>query len=254
MMKILIFKEISTVVSVVKDQVILEKIMPTKGKDGMNVYGEIVNSIEGKEFELEGGENTFITPDGRYLKAHITGHVIEKGKVFHVKNVYVVQGDVGPKTGHITSLSSVIVNRSVLDGYNIKSGGSIEIKKNVGNCCIEAVGDITVFLGVNGKSSGKLVSESGSVKAKYLQDCYVKAEKEILVAESVINCEINTDESLFLKGKKAGITGGIIRALKEVSCRSLGAIAGAKTEVYVGVLPQTRIDFNKYTKLIEQYE
>ncbi len=248
------FKEVSTVVSVVKDQIILEKIMPQKGKDGMSVYGEIVSCVEGKEFQLESGENTYVASNGRYLKASVTGHVVEKGKVFHVKDVYVVQGDVGPQTGHITSLSSVVVNRSVLDGYNIKSGGNIEIKKNVGNCYIEAVGDITIFLGVNGKSSGKLVSTSGSVRAKYLQDCYVRSKKEVLVAESVINCEVNTDESLFLKGKKAGITGGVIRALKEVFCRSLGAVAGAKTEVYVGVLPQIRIGFNKYTKLIEQYD
>ena len=248
------FRDISSLVSVMKDQGLIEKENALPGEDGVNVYGELIPCQEGKDTTITGGKNTYVTEDGMQLKSSLNGHVVTIGGVLHVQEVYVVRGDVGPVTGHVTSLNSVVVMGSVLSGYNVKSGGSIEIRKDVGNCDIEAAGNINIRMGVNGNNNAKIVSQKGSVYVRYLQDCIVKAKGDVVVRESILNSRVNADECVLLNGKKCAIMGGTTRALRKIICKTLGSSSGLQTRVEVGVLPEVRAALANYTHRMSAFE
>ena len=248
------FRDVSSLVSVMKDQILVEKNTPVLGKDGMNVFGEVIPTTAGRDIILNGGKNTYVTEDGLQLKASLNGHAVMVGNVMHVEEVYIVRGDVGPVTGHITSLSSVVVIGSVLSGYNIKSAGNIEVRKDVGRSILEAEGDIIIRLGVNGAGHAKLISQKGHIHAKYLQDCAVKAKSEIVVKESILNSRVSTDDRVVLNGKKSAIMGGTIRALRAVICKTIGSPAGLQTRIEVGILPEVRAALASYLSRMNVFE
>lgn len=234
------FHEMNLIVNVMVDEILAEKIPATKGETGVNILGQPVVARDGKDVELKGGENTILTPDGMALKAGANGHAILAGGLINVKPVFEITGDVGPATGNITNMGSVVVMGNVLDGYNVKAAGNIEVKRSVGNCLIEATGDITIKLGVNGKNSGKIISQSGSLHAKFLQDVQVKVANDVIVNESIIHSQVDSAGRVILMGKKAGIVGGKIRALSEVKARTIGSPGNVKTVIEVGVPPEIR--------------
>ena len=169
-----------------------------------------------------------------------------------VKEVYVVRGDVGPYTGNIESAGSVDVHGQVMDGYKIISGGSISISHDVGACHLEAEGDIRISLGVYGKNKAKIISKHGSIQAKYIQEAFVMAEQEVLISESLIRCDVNSNTRVLLSGNKGKIVGGTTRALNEIYCKEAGAVSGANTVLEIDLLPEIRIGFLKYSKLLKR--
>ncbi|MBL8993726.1 MAG: DUF342 domain-containing protein, partial [Spirochaetia bacterium] len=248
------FHEMNLIVNVMVDEILAEKIPATKGETGVNILGQPVAARDGKDIELKGGENTSLTPDGMALKAGANGHAILAGGLINVKPVFEITGDVGPATGNITNMGSVVVMGNVLDGYNVKAAGNIEVKRSVGNCLIEATGDITIKLGVNGKNGGKIISQSGSLHAKFLQDVQVKVANDVIVNESIIHSNVDSAGRVILMGKKAGIVGGKIRALSEVKARTIGSPGNVKTVIEVGVPPEIREGLETIATRITQSE
>ena len=53
--------------------------------------------------------------------------------------------------------------------------------------------------------------------------------------DSVINCDLNTNDKVYLRGKHASVVGGIIHAAKGVEAFNFGNELGVKTEIFVGV-------------------
>ena len=245
------YKELNFLPNVKKNQIIAEKIPRTEGKNGKTVKGKKVIAVAGEDIDLVGGENTFVTPDGMYLKSMVNGHMVKEEDIFSVREVYTVNGDVGPKTGNITSLNSVKILGSVLDGYNVKAEGSIEIEKSVGACQIEANGDILIGLGVSGKDRGKLISNKGDIYSKHIQNVTVKVNN-LYIRESIIHCDVFAMDSIFCQGKKASIIGGVTRAYNNVFSKTLGSSAGTKTVVEVGVLPELRGKIKEIESAIEK--
>ncbi len=248
------FHEMNLIVNVMVDEILAEKIPATRGEPGINILGQPVAARDGKDVEFRGGENTVLTPDGMSLKSAVNGHAIMAGGLIHVKPVFEITGDVGPGTGNITNMGSVVVMGNVLDGYNVKAAGNIEVKRSVGNCLIEATGDITIKLGVNGKNGGKIVSQNGSIFAKFLQDVQVKVANDVIVNESIIHSQVDSGGRVVLGGKKAGIVAGRIRALSEIKARTIGSPGNVKTVLEVGVPPEIREGLETISARIIQTE
>lgn len=233
------FADLGLIVNVMADEVLVEKVPPTQGVPGVNLLGQVIPARDGKDVELKGGENTVLSSDGSLLKAKVNGHAVMEGGLISVKPVFLVNGDVGPSTGHITNMGSVIVNGKVLDGFNIKAGGNIDVKGTVGNCLLEATGDITIKLGAAGRNGGKLIAQ-GNVASKYLEQIAVKAGGNVVSTEEIMNCTIEAGGSVLVGGKKAVIRGGRTCALEEVRARIIGSPGNVKTIIEVGVPPEIR--------------
>ncbi|MCR4422194.1 MAG: FapA family protein [Exilispira sp.] len=240
------FKNIvKNIQNVLKGDLICEKIPATPGEDGYTVTGKLLPAKKGVDRQILAGPNTELSPDGKFLRATVDGHVVKKAGKIGVEPVKHINGDVGIKTGNITFVGSVVVHGSVLDGFSVKAKGNIEIRGNVGKCEIISDNDIYVAQGINGHYEA-LISAEGSVFSKFIENAKVFAGSSVIVDDHIYHCEVNANDAIVCFGHRAQIGGGTIRAANEVNTRNLGTVSYSETIVEVGIPPKLRIELQEF--------
>lgn len=245
------FKEMNLVENVVVGQVLAEKIPATMGKAGRTIFNRIVEARNGKDVELRQGRGTILSEDGMKLIAEINGQVVFSSGRIAVEPVYRVVGDVGPKTGNIMFLGSVVIGGSVLDGFEVKAAGNVEIGGTVQKAKIEAEGDIIVRGGVQG---AEMESTGGSLFAKFVQNAEIQVATDITVGEGILHSKVEAGNIIHCNGRRAQIVGGSIRATKEVRARMLGSQAYTPTEIVVGTDPRVLAQFEELSGIHKETE
>ncbi|WP_020006042.1 FapA family protein [Brachyspira innocens] len=235
------YKDLSIVENVEQGQKLARKIPATDGEVGRTVLGVKIETKSGKDIDIKEilGDNVEMSDDGEYIISSINGQVVLRGKSLNVEPIFEVSGDVGPETGNINFIGSVVVKGSVSDNYSIKAEGNIDVHGTVGKCDLEAKGDIMVKLGIQGNENSS-VKAGGDVIAKFIQFSNVQAGNNVVVTEAILNSNIDADNRIILIGKRASASGGRLRALREVNGKVLGSQAGAITLIETGISPAKR--------------
>ena len=228
------FKETGSIIQVGKNQELLEKVPEVKPRDGYNIFGDkaVADIIDPEGYSK--GEN--IVESGQkkniFLSA-IDGCLDLNRRTISVLPVVVINGDVNYDTGNIDFNGSVHIKGSVLPGFTVKATGDIIIENSVEDAHIEAQGDVTVKTGVVGKEQ-VLVLSGGSVTAKYLLNAKVEAAKDIVVEDSIINCDVFSNSTVSVVAKNGKIIGGKTTALYEIISNVTGAPNETPTQLAVG--------------------
>lgn len=240
------YKNMSIVENIAKDQPIAKKIDVQYGEEGYTVLGKTIEVVDGKDIEIDDylGNNVVFDEATSSILASADGQVVITGKKINVEPLLEIASDVGPETGNIDFLGSVLIRGSVLDNYSVRANGNIEVLGSVEKCNIEAKGDIIVKLGIQGHGEGKIKSE-GDVIAKFIQFANIHAGGNVIVTEAILNSNVDADDSILLTGKKAMASGGHLRAYNEVNAKTLGSPSAVKTIIETGVLPATRRKLEK---------
>lgn len=232
------FKNLNLVENVVAGQILAVKIPTKKGVPGRTLANRIVLARDGKDVELRQGKGTILSDDRTKLIAEINGQVVYSNLKLSVEPVYRVVGDVGPKTGNIMFLGSVVIGGSVLDNFEVKAAGNVDIHGSVGKARIEAEGDIIVKQGVLGREGAYIESTGGSLFAKFIQSAQVNVAQDVVVQEGILHSQVDAGGRVVCNGRRAQIVGGVIRAKKEVRARIIGSSAYTATEITVGTDPR----------------
>lgn len=240
------FKQMNLVENVVVGQVLAEKIPATRGKVGRTLKNEIVQARDGKDNPLTQGKGTILSDDGSRLIAEINGQVVYSNNRISVEPVYRVVGDVGPKTGNIMFLGSVVIGGNVLDNYEVKAAGNIEVSGAVQKAKLEAEGDIVVRSGVQG---AMIESTGGSLIGKFIQNAEIKVATDVIAGEGILHSNVEAGGKVHCNGRRAQIVGGNIRATKEIRARMVGSQAYTATEIHVGTDPRLLAQHEELVKL-----
>jgi len=228
------FKEVGFIVEVKKGQDILKRIPKEKSVDGYNVYGDKVpGEIVTTDGYNKGANMEPSRDDENIFVSAIDGCVDVDGKTISVLPIVYIQGDINYETGNIDFDGSVHIMGSVLPGFTVKARGDIVIEKNVDDAHIEAQGDITVKMGVVGKENAKLVA-NGKVTAKYLLNSKVEAVGDIIVEDSIINCDVFSNSKIRVVARQGKIIGGKATALYEIMVNVSGSPNETETLLSVG--------------------
>ncbi|MGN0729105.1 FapA family protein [Treponema sp.] len=242
------FKELNLIENVVAGQPLAKKILPQRGKVGKTVFGRCLEAKNGKDIPIPLGQNTRLDKDGRTIVAEKNGNVILVGDKITVEEVYEVPG-VNIKSGNIRYMGTVVCRGNVEDGFNIKADGNIEIYGSVGNCRIEAGGDIVISQGVMGRDEGEIIT-SKSVWARFLQNVKVTAEEYVVVNDNIMNSNVTAMKKILLKGKRASIIGGHLFATEEITAKNIGSSGGGiETILEVGFDPKAKLRLQELQEL-----
>ncbi len=248
------FKNLELLENVVVGQLLAVKVPLEEGIPGRTITNRVLTAKSGKDTAIKYGKGTILSEDETELTAEINGQVVFKVGRISVEPVFVVSKDVSLETGNIVFLGSVIIQGSVLDNFEVKAAGNVEVKGTVHKAFIEAEGDIIVHQGISGKDGARVESTGGSVFAKFAQNSNIIAERSVVIPEGILHCRVDAGEKIYSIGKKAKIAGGIIRAGDEVNAGYLGAEGSTRTVIRVGVNPkmlQQIDDLTDAKKLLE---
>jgi uncharacterized protein len=228
------FKEVGSIIEVKKGQDVLKRVPKVKPADGYDIFGDktYANVLPSEGFfkgvNIEqgmGDDNIFISS--------IDGCIDIDGKKISVIPTAVITGDVNYDTGNIDFDGSVHILGSVVSGFTVKARGDIIVEKNVDDAVLDAGGDITVKMGVVGKENVKLIA-GGKVTAKYLLNAKVEAAGDIIVDDSIINCDVFSNSRISVVARQGKIIGGKSTALYEIVVNVSGSINETETQLIVG--------------------
>ncbi|MFH0775400.1 MAG: FapA family protein, partial [bacterium] len=172
------------------------------------------------------------------LIANIDGRVTLLNEKLHIEPVYEVIGNVGPATGNVDFVGTILITGSILDGFKVKAGGDVLVRDAIDGGQIEAKGKVEVIKGIR---KAKIKAEE--VKANFIEGSTILAKK-INIAGDIILSEIQAEE---LSARK--IRGGRVRCSLSIETDESGSSAGIKTRLEVGISPE---DKNEMEALIAE--
>lgn len=223
---------------------------PQEGANGVNVKGKMLIAKKGRPLPPLTGKGFERSSDNIHYTSLMDGKIEMQNNRILISEVYEIHGDVGLSTGNIDFRGDVIIHGNVPTGAMIKATGSVTIDGIVEGATIKSNKDVIIRGGMLGAGKG-MINAKGNIHAKFFEFSTIKAEGSIYT-DSIINCEVTTNEKLYLSGKRASVVGGVVNAAGGVEAFNFGNDYGVKTEVYVGVNMELKKEINYHENCINE--
>ena len=177
------YKELNQIQNVIADQPLAQKIPAERGTGGKTLFGRYLEAKNGKDIQVQLGQNVIWDKDGVTIKAAIDGEVmLVNGKV-SVEPIKYLDA-VNVKTGDVKFIGTVVIKGSVEEGYKVEAT-NIEVNGIVDKSRLEATGNIIVRQGIFGKGEG-FVKAGKSLWAKFINETTVEVEENVIVSDSIV--------------------------------------------------------------------
>lgn len=236
------YKELDSVNTVSKDDILAEIISPVEGVDGIRVDGDSIPHVKGKVPKFKYGKNVGVSFDGLFLKSESDGLVeLNDGRVM-VSSVLSID-NIDSSTGNINFNGNVIVNKDILNGFILKSTGSVEVKGALEGGYIESEGDILIRQGIQGYSR-LTINTKGNISTKFIENAVISCGKNI-TAEAIMHSTVTSKSNILVLGKKGLIVGGTCKAKNEIRARIIGSSMATTTVLEVGVDPDIKYRYEE---------
>lgn len=203
-----------------------------KGKDGKNVFGEVLHASKGLEKKPLKGEGFIIAPDGVTYLSRINGKFEYINGRIIISNMLVVNEDVTAVTGKLEVDGSVHVIGSVYSGGSIEATGDIIVEDNVETARLVAGGSIMIKKGSCSRNDC-FIEAKGEVSGNFFEAANINAGGNVK-ANYIMNSNINTMGKVIVSGSKGMILGGKICAVRGVDTYNLGNSSHIRTFLDVG--------------------
>ncbi|HON78641.1 MAG TPA: FapA family protein [Spirochaetota bacterium] len=228
------FREVGSIIEVVKGQEILRRIPAEKAVDGFDIYGEAIAAVVEKRDGYIKGENIVQSLDDENIfLSGIDGCLSVDNRRVSILPYAIIKGNVDYESGNIDFNGSVQIFGSVMPGFSVKAKGNIVVENIVDDAYLEATGNIVVKTGITGKGSVKIIS-GGTIKAHYLLNAVVEAVGEIEVEDSIINSRVFSNDKISVTAKHGKIIGGEVTARHEIIVNVVGSAQENATTLTVG--------------------
>ena len=238
------FKNLDNITLAKKGEVIAELVPPTKGEDGYNVPGEVLEGKEGKPTPMPKGKGTVLSEDGTKLLAETDGRIIYAEGKISISEVYEIKGDVGNATGNINFNGSVVVRGNVTTDFSVRATGNIEVFGIVEGAEMYAGGNILVSNGISGVNKA-IVQANGNITSKSIQNATIDAKGDVF-AEAIMHSNVKSMGKVEIGGQKGLLVGGKIQCHNGILAKVIGSYMGTKTEIHIGGDSDFLGEYNDY--------
>lgn len=230
------YKDLGLIKNVDAGAVLCQVIPPTEGTAGINIFGEQIPAKSGNWPQLKAGKNVSISEDQLQYIA-ITNGMVQKNKdTIEVKDIYTVNGDVGPATGNIRFNGTVNITGSVLSNFSVFANGDIIVNGFVEGSFLNAAGNIVIHKGINGVDGNGLrkgfIKADGNVTVKFAEMAKIVAGG-FVYCDYCMNCDVRAGDSIIGKGNRAALLGGTYIAGKVIEANTIGSDMNIPMDVQI---------------------
>lgn len=232
------FRELGTIVNVAKDRLLLEKILPTGGTGGKDVFGADIPAKSGKDRKLKCGTGVYLSDDETKIFAKFDGKFLMADGKPSVYEEHVVKGDLDISVGNVAfGGANLVIQGAVLPGFTVKCRGNIMIQKGVTNAFVMAGGNLTVVGSAVGEQT--ILRAKGTVTVDFMENgAKVETASDLVVNDYIVQCKAMVGKNLVVKGKEKGVViGGNYIVGGSLFVKELGAETEITTSVSVGIVP-----------------
>jgi hypothetical protein len=239
------YRELGSIVNVAKDRLLLEKVAPSQGKAGQDVFGVAIPAKPGKDSKLKYGKGVTLSPDETKIFAALDGKfVMAEGKPT-VFGEHSVTGDVDMKVGNIVfGGANLVISGEVLPGFSVKCRGDIKIGQGINNSAVMAGGSLVVMGGVVGEEA-KLRAK-GDITVDFVENGpKLETAGYLRVNDVLLQAHASVGKDVIATQGNGTIIGGKIVAAGSVHVKELGCDAEVITEICVGLVPSLQLKKQK---------
>lgn len=217
-----------------------ERIEPTLGEPGKNVFGEIIPAIPGRQVKLVYDHKTILESLNEdktitTLTAKKTGAVVYENSVLTVCNCLEIEGKVSFETGNIDFDGYVEVRDSIEDNFSVRADNDIQVMGRLGVGGVDTIesrdGNIYIRGGIAGKNKAKIICD-GNLYTKFASDCIIECKGSVNIGYYALNADIKAKE-VILEAYNSRIIGGKIDAQIRVVAGEIGSHAEVPTYINV---------------------
>jgi uncharacterized protein (DUF342 family) len=214
-----------------KNQVLAKRREAIVGMTGRTVHGKEVTYKTIQKQLMQGGKNTQATEEN--IVSQIDGLFLLQGAVMNVEPKLVLKGPVSYETGNINFPNDVEMPGAVNEGFKITVGNNLIVKDTLDVTDVIVRNDLKVAGGMIGRGRA-LVKTSGSIEARFIQNCRVACKKEIKVKNDVINSTIYTMDALDISNNGT-LLGGEVFAFNLVRAGRIGKEHANPVKIHIGI-------------------
>ncbi len=209
----------------------------TPGTRGVNILGRIINPAHGVDERPLTGKGFTLSEDKLTYTSDIDGKVeITKQNELVVSALFEYNGSLELGVGNVDFVGDVIIRGDVRHGVTVRAGGNLVVHGNVEDAYLYSKGDMTLQGGMQGAMKGKIECQ-GNLNGKFFEQASILCQGNI-TCNSMMNCKVVSNGSIFVAGKHGLIVGGSVCTLGSVRATSIGNLAEVRTEISVGSNPE----------------
>jgi len=241
------FKERGTIQTAKAGDILAQKILPTSGEDGFDVFNNLMIAESGRDWNLTSLGGVSVSEDGQTYRAEVDGMITLVGENrIGVLNSYEISGDVDLTTGNLAMDGSLLIKGSIREGFSVKASGDIIVSQGVEDAVLRCGANLKVNQGIFGKGKNIIIAK-GDIYSDFVESARINAVGNIVVKNSIARSFITSKGRVDVSSGKGKIMGGTIFASNGVKANEIGSETGIKTIIRVGRAP-------KPLKIIKRYE
>ena len=201
------------------------------GKPGKDVLGERIAVSKPQKCKIRAGRRVSLDKESGIFTADADGRIAVIDDRICVSERYEIKGNVGLETGNIDFQGRLFVQGDIEDTTIVSARGDIEVGGSVGACRIDCGDDVVVRGGIVGKGKGEIIAQ-GVVKAAWITNTDVKADKGMVVGKEIVQCQVGTHGPVVVENGR--IVGGEVIALGGITVREAGSDGDVRTLLVAG--------------------
>ncbi len=222
------FRDRGAIPFVTKGDLLAVKTPSQKGKNGMSVYGDVIEVADVLDPVMIPGNGTRLSEDECCIFADVDGqpHLNPQGEV-SVNPELPIKGDVDYETGNIHFNGNIVVNGTIKDGFQV-NGVTLTAKEIEGGI-IDLSGDLYVTDGI---TDAQIVSV-GNIHARFINNSTINAFGNVTVQKEILDSDITISGGI--ENARGVIMSSKISAKAGVNAGRLGTDSSTPSQVRVGI-------------------
>lgn len=179
------FKARGEIPFVSQGDILAERIPSKAGKDGVNVYGDVIPKAETEDMAFNPGKGVRISTDGLKAIAEVEGNPkVKPGGEISVNGAYYIEGDVDYTTGHIKFDKNVYITGTIKSGFKVEAIDVVADTIDGGT--VQAQGDVFIQNGVTESS----IESKGDIKAGFIHRSKASCMGNMTIVKEIVDTEI----------------------------------------------------------------
>lgn len=246
------FRERKIMVPVSAGQLIAVKVPATRGTPGETVLGEHVAQRIGLDLKVQTSDDAVYSPEEQQVTAACDGvlSVVQESTI-RVCSKQDIPGDINYATGNIESRSSVVIQGSVYPGFQVKTGGDLEIRGSVMSTQVSSLSNIVIKGGIVGNANS--VTASGDVDINFIEQGHIHCDGNCVIRKQSYYSYISAGGNARCKEHSA-IVGGELISEGNISLGDAGAPGADPAFIAAGVVAARLYQSRKFQQRLEEYK
>ncbi len=206
-------------------------IAPSKGDNGKNIKGRLIESKQGKDIDFLKivGEGVKLSEDGKYIIASRNGCYKRQGKVVSIIEKLEVKQNLNFSIGNFNTTTTVEIRGDIKYGFTIKTESDLLVHGVIEDAVIEIGQNIICKSGIT--KGTRLLKAGKSIRTKYINNKKNIICNDLFVEGSIFTSEVIAINSIYSNT----LAGGEVTAGAEIDVDVLGNKHNMQTVVNIGL-------------------